>query len=72
MAKKKVTRQAEDHKEEAAQPQDQSQTHQSKPMDEPSEKLEKSVVLFGRPRWLKLRLGLIGWRERRVRLRKRG
>jgi chromosome segregation ATPase len=40
MAKKKVTRQAEVHKEEAAQPQDQSQTHQAKPMDDPSEKLQ--------------------------------
>ncbi|KAE8010132.1 hypothetical protein FH972_006523 [Carpinus fangiana] len=40
MAKKKVTRQAEVHKEEAAQPQDQSQTHQAKPMDDPAEKLQ--------------------------------
>ncbi|GLT64469.1 hypothetical protein SLA2020_369600 [Shorea laevis] len=40
MAKKKVTRQADDHKEEAAQPQEQSQTHQAKAMDEPSEKLQ--------------------------------
>ncbi|XP_062145227.1 uncharacterized protein LOC133852478 [Alnus glutinosa] len=42
MAKKKVTRQAKEHKEEeAAQTQDQSQTHQAKPMDdEPSKKLQ--------------------------------